>query len=128
MEKLWDTCGQTILPPTAHLSLVLLAKGAEDLLTGFWRELVEKIDDLLGNFLFEPCGISGSSDFGMRKTHVSGNVARIVELTANLAFYGSWHLDKSKKKLTIPIPRNRTHGRERRLRTALLYLAERYSL
>src|SRR5260370_1301851 len=60
-------------------------QGAEDLLTGFWREFVEKIDDLLGDFLFEPCGISGSSDFGMRKTHVSGNVPRIVELTADLA-------------------------------------------
>ena len=71
-------------------------QGAEDLLTGFWREFVEKIDDLLGDFLFEPCGISGSSDFGMRKTHVSGNVPRIVELTADLAFYGSRHLDQSK--------------------------------
>ena len=33
-------------------------QGAEDLLTGFWRELVEKIDDLRDDFLFELCGIS----------------------------------------------------------------------
>jgi hypothetical protein len=78
---------------------VLLVNGAADLLAGFWRKLFEKIDDLFDDFLFEPCGISGSSDFGMATTYVSGNVPGIVELAANLAFYGCWHLE------TTPGPR-----------------------
>jgi hypothetical protein len=60
--------------------------GAADLLAGFRRELVEKINDLLDDFLFGPCGISGSTDFGMATTYVSRDVPRIVELAANLAF------------------------------------------
>ncbi len=77
----------------------LSAKGAKDLLTGFWRELVEKIEDLLDDFLFEPCRVNVSSDFGVRKTHVSRNVPRIVQPTADLAFYGSWHLATTNQKL-----------------------------
>ena len=83
-----------------QFSAVLLVNGAADLLAGFRRELVEKIDDLFDDFLFEPCGISGSSDFGMAPTYVSGNVPGIIELAANLAFYGCWHLE------TTPGPRS----------------------
>jgi hypothetical protein len=93
-----------------QLSSVLAAKGKgiEDFLTGFWRELVEKIDDLSGGFFFEPCRISSSGDFGMRTIDVNGNVPRSIELTAYVALYG-WHLwllgfSTDQSELTIPIP------------------------
>ena len=80
-----------------------LAKCAADSLTGFWRELVVKIDDLLDDLLFESCRISSFSDFGMRTTDVNGNVLRIIELAAHVALYGSRHLAPTKSKHD-PIP------------------------
>jgi hypothetical protein len=81
-----------------RFSAAFLVNGAADLFAGFRGKLVEKIDDLLDDFLFERRGIGGSGDFRMRKTNVRGNVARIVELAANLALYGCWHLIMTDRK------------------------------
>ena len=71
--------------------------------------MVEKIDDFLDDFLFEPCGVSGSGDFGMGTTHVSGNVPGIVDPAANLAFYGFWHLAATNQRIPVLILRRRPH-------------------